>query len=75
MAEDPAALATAFRGIGACGSLGIWSILRRLQERIRLGRDVPGLLADCAVDRLAEEVGVAGVACCLLDEVQEHPAQ
>lgn len=33
------------------------------------------LLADFAVDRFAEEVGVAGVACCLLDEVQEYPAE
>jgi hypothetical protein len=48
---------------------------RTSRRSIGLRRDVPGLLADCAVDGLAEEVGVAGVACCLLDEVQEHPAQ
>jgi len=39
-----------------------------------LGR-LPGLPADFAVDRFAEEVGVAGVACCLLDEVQKYPAE
>ena len=33
------------------------------------------LLADRAVDRLAEEVGVAGVASGFLDEVQQNPAE
>ena len=33
------------------------------------------LLADCAIDRLTEEVGVAGVAGRLLDQVQKHPAE
>jgi hypothetical protein len=37
-----------------------------------LGR-LLGLLAGLAVvDRFAEEVGVAGVACCLLDEASER---
>jgi DNA-binding transcriptional MerR regulator len=34
-----------------------------------------GLLADRAVDRLAEEVGVPGVTSGLLDEVQQDPAE
>ena len=33
------------------------------------------LLADRAVDRLAQEVGVAGVASGFLDEVQQNPAE
>jgi len=33
------------------------------------------LLADRAVDRLAEEVGVAGVASGFLDEMPQNPAE
>lgn len=40
-----------------------------------LGRLPVWLLADCAVDRLPEEVGVAGVASRLLDQVQKNPAE
>jgi hypothetical protein len=34
-----------------------------------------GLFADGAVDRFAQQVCVTGVAGCLLDEVEKHPAE
>ena len=45
----------------------------RRQRDAALGQVL--LLADRAVDRLAEEVGVAGVASGFLDEVQQNPAE
>ncbi len=45
------------------------------RETVRLSVPKAGSLADGAVDRLAQQVGVAGVPGGLLDHVQQHPAQ
>jgi hypothetical protein len=45
------------------------------ERRLALRSAAPGLLADAAVDPLAEQVGVAEVAGVLLDHVEYHLAQ
>jgi hypothetical protein len=55
------------------------ALAQRLLRAARL-RGLPGgrpgwVLADHAVDRLAQQVGVAGVAAVLLDQVEDQPPQ